>query len=147
MYVFKLLTGLAFVGFIAWIGFAAASRVEHVSLFIMFFVAVFGLIVALGIGFNLYQLLNTVKVSIGGGRLISVSRLLFPIKTREIALHEINKVEKSRTLSMGMQGHTPVAYYKIEAIGLGGEKVCVARGVKGEQLADAIIDRIKDYIN
>ncbi|THB71970.1 MAG: DUF3592 domain-containing protein [Gammaproteobacteria bacterium] len=146
LYIFKLVTGLAFVGFLSWIGFSAASRVEEVSLFIMFFVAIFGLIVALGIGFSIYQLLHTLMVSIEGGKLISVSRVLFPIKISEIAVHEIRKVKKSRSMQMGNQGKTPVAYYKIEAFGDRGERVCVARGVKGEQLADAIIAKIKSYI-
>lgn len=144
--VFKLLLGMAFVGFISWIGFSAAKTTEEISLFIYFFVAVFGLIIALGIGFSLYQLLHTLKITIGGGRVVSVSQMLFPIKTKQIVIYEIKKVEKSKSFQANSAGSTPAAYYKIEAIGINGEKVCVARGVKGEQLADAIIAKIEGYI-
>ncbi len=146
LYIFKLLIGLGIVGFVSWIGFSAAKSAEEISLFILFFVAVFGLIVALGIGFSLYQLLHTLVVTIEGGMLISSSRIIFPVKTQQIAVHDICKIEKKRSLQISNQGQTPVAYYKVEVFASNGKRICVARGVKGEQLAEAIVERVKGYI-
>ncbi len=144
--VFKLLVGLGFVGFISWIGFSAAKAADEISLFVYFFVAIFGLIVASGIGFSLYQFLHTLKVTIGGGKIVSVSKIIFPVKVREIEIANIKNIQKSKSFQGSSGGNTPVAYYKIEVFGKYGEKVCVARGVKGEQLVDAIIARIEGYI-
>jgi len=139
------LIGAIFFGIGLWLG---AEAIGSGSLFTSLVVGIMTLIfIPLGLGLlllGIYLSINELRVLIGPDSLW-VRRRVGPWKSlRSVPIAQLGRLDKTISMQSG-QGADAVVYYRLKAK-TGGKDLCVGDGVKGQPLADGLLELMRDDI-
>lgn len=148
-----LLVGLIFAaagGFLSYQLYEAVLALSHDGL--LFQVGVLGLMAPVFslIGLflvlaGLYTMLNSLRVRISPAGIETERRILGIPLRRELKPSEVTSIAKRITAQSG-QGSKGTVYYTINASNHAGKRLVLGDGIKGQPVADRIIELIRDAI-
>ena len=106
---------------------------------------VFGLVSFLMLGASLHMLTNYIKVRIDSSGIYARSHSLFHRSEHHASLQQIQSIDKKSTMSSG-QGVNSTRYFTISAHVNGQKNITLGNGIKGQLVADSLVDLINKSI-